>query len=118
MALQWRQPSAAVEAAQILVQIHQALRLSYASPLFFYEPETNPQKRKAAAQQREAQRQQRGQEVRNQGCLLDACKQAEHFLQSRQPVDISAWTDERLNRELNLIADAFRVLEADPYAAY
>lgn len=50
------------------------------------------------------------------GRLVDACREAEHFLHSRQPVNISTWSDDRLNHELNLIADAYRILEADPYA--
>lgn len=85
--------------------------------LFYDAPETDPTKRKAGARQRETERKQREVTARKLGRLLDACKQAEHYLQSRQPVDIRSWSDQQLSRELNLIADAFKILERDPYAA-
>jgi hypothetical protein len=86
--------------------------------LFYDALDTDPQQRKAAVMQREAQRREREREGRQLGRLLDACREAEHFLQLRQPVDISTWSDDRLNHELCLIADAYRILEADPYAAH
>ncbi len=84
--------------------------------LFYDALEIDPRQRKLAAQQREAQRKQREYEAFKLGRLLDACREADYFLQSRRAVDIGSWGDDRLNRELNLIADAYWVLEADPYA--
>lgn len=85
--------------------------------LFLDALDSDPQKRKAAALQREAQRRERDREARKLGRLFDACKAAERYLSSRQPADISAWNDERLDRELGLITDAFLILEGDPYAS-
>ena len=86
--------------------------------LFYDALDPDPQQRKAAVMQREAQRREREREGRQLGRLLDACRNADYFLQSRQPVDISTWSDDRLSHELDVIADVYRVLEADPHAAH
>jgi hypothetical protein len=75
----------------------------------------DPQKRKAAAQQRAAARRKREYEARKLGRLLDACREAEQFIQSRQGVEISTCPDDQLDRELSLLAEAYKTLEADPY---
>lgn len=84
--------------------------------LFFDSVDTGPLKRRAAAQECDVRRKQREQDALKLARLVDACKRAERFLASRQPVDISLWSDERLDRELTLTCDALRILEADPYA--
>ena len=65
--------------------------------------------------QRERQRRNREQKRHAEGRLLDACKHADQFLESRRDIDISAWSDDRLDRELDLVADAYQLLEHDPY---
>jgi len=54
---------------------------------------------------------------RRRGRFVDAVKVAEAFLDTRKNLDISAWSAERLNEELNIIADAYLILERDLYAA-
>jgi hypothetical protein len=79
--------------------------------LFFDAFDTDPRQRRAAA----AERRQRDISARKRGQLLDTCKLAQRFLESRRGMDISMWTDDRLDRELNLVADALQILEHDLY---
>jgi len=81
----------------------------------FYAQASDPQTRREAARQRAHERRQRDVSVRKRGRLLDACKLAERFLESRRNMDISDWSDEHLGWELELIADAYQLLEHDPY---
>jgi hypothetical protein len=83
--------------------------------LFYDSLPYDPEQRRAAAQQRANARRKRDYEARKLGRLLDACKNAERFLQSRQSEDISGWSHDRLDRELSLLADAYKTLEVDPY---
>lgn len=84
--------------------------------LFYDSLSSDPEQRKAAAQQRAAACRKREYEGRKLGRMLDACREAESFLRSRQKLDISSWSSERLDRELSLIADAHHILEHDRYA--
>jgi hypothetical protein len=68
----------------------------------------NPRKRKAAAQARERERY-----ALQQGTLIDALREADAFIQSRRGIDISTWIHERLNDELNSLADACLMLESE-----
>lgn len=83
--------------------------------LFYGALDTDPQKRYEAALLRELKKQQREQAVAELGRLLDTCKRAEQFIASR-PTNISDWSDDQLDRELNAVADALAVLQGDPYA--
>jgi hypothetical protein len=44
------------------------------------------------------------------GFTLDALREADYFTRSRQELDISTWTHERLNDELDTLADAQALL--------
>ncbi len=82
----------------------------------FYDAGSKSGERRIAVQQRVQRRQQREAEGRRRGRFIDSCKFAERFLRSRQAIDISGWADDRLARELNCIADAYQIVEHDPYA--
>lgn len=47
------------------------------------------------------------------GFSIDACKQAEHFIESRRGLDISGWSNERLDEELGALAGAYKILERE-----
>lgn len=79
--------------------------------LFFDALDTDPQRRKAAAQQRDRQRHARERHAQQQGTMTDALRAADTFIQSRRGIDISAWSHDRLNDELNALADAYHLLE-------
>jgi hypothetical protein len=83
--------------------------------LFFDELDADPRQRRTAARLRISERQEREACAQKRGRFIDACKHAERFIRSRQALAISSWTDGCLDRELNLIADAYAILEEDPY---
>jgi len=50
------------------------------------------------------------------GFQIDAIREAERFLQSARGIDISQWSAERLDHEMNLVCDALTlILEEDRY---
>ena len=79
----------------------------------FYDRDPDPYQ----FQQRQRERQQREAAQHKQGRLIDACREAEQFIYSRVGLDISQWSAERSDRELNLLGDAYYLLERDPYVA-
>lgn len=83
--------------------------------LFFDALDTDPQKRKLAARQRDRQRLQREQQSHQQGTLIDALREADSFVQSRRGIDTSSWRNDRLNDELNALSDAYLLLESEDF---
>lgn len=83
------------------------------SQLFLDSRAGNPRQRQAAALERQAERARREQHQRKAGRRIDALKAAESFVQSRQGIDISQWSDATLHEELNRLADAYTLLEAE-----
>jgi hypothetical protein len=81
--------------------------------LFFNALDPDPHKRRAAARKRENEQQVRERHADQQGALIDALRQADYFVRSRIELDISTWTDDRLNDELNGLADAYALLEKE-----
>ena len=81
--------------------------------LFWGALDLDPLRRRKAAQQRDRQRHIRERIAHQHGTLIDALKAADFFVQSRRGVDISTWTDNRLNDELNSLADAYLLLESE-----
>ena len=79
--------------------------------LFFDALDTDPQRRREAIEQRERQNQERERKAYQDGALIDALREAEYFVRSRQRLDISTWSDEQLDAELNSLADACHLLE-------
>jgi hypothetical protein len=81
------------------------------SDLFFDAIDSDPQRRKTAAQQRVRARQARERHAHQQGTVIDALREADYFIRSRQGMDISQWSHAQLDAELNALADAYTVLE-------
>jgi DNA primase len=94
-----------------LVDICAALHLHTRD--LFYDRDPDPHQ----FHRRQRERQQREAAQHKQGRLIDACREAEQFIHSRVGLDISQWSAERLDRELNLLGDAYHLLEHDPYGA-
>lgn len=49
---------------------------------------------------------------------FDALREADYFTRSRQGLDIAAWNHERLNDELEALADAWALLWAEELAQW
>ena len=81
--------------------------------LFFDALDTNPRRRKAAAQERDRKRKALEHDAYQQGALIDALREADYFVRSRQGIAISGWSPEKLNDELNALADAHHLLESE-----
>ena len=81
--------------------------------LFTDALDPDPRRRREAAQQRDHQRQQREQQTNQKGALIDALREADYFVRSRRGLDISGWNDQKLNDELNALADAYHLLERE-----
>ena len=79
--------------------------------LFFDVLDLNPSRRRAAAQKRDRQRLIREQQREQQGTLVDVLREADYFIRSRHGLDISTWTEAKLDDELNALADAYHLLE-------
>lgn len=83
--------------------------------LFFDSLDPDPQRRKAAAQQRDRQRHARERHAQQQGALIDALREADYFVESRRGIDISTRSHDRLNDELNALADGYALLEKENF---
>ena len=79
--------------------------------LFYDAPDTHTatetRRRRAILKQQHA----RQQEV--VGYVVDALREAEAFLRLRRGLDISGWTDTQLDADLNCVADAYALLDAE-----
>ena len=95
-----------------LEEITKALGLAVRD-LFFDALDADPRTRQVAAQRRDRERQHQEQRQHADGVVIDALKAAEQFIDSRRKIDISAWTDQRLDEELNALADAYAILERE-----
>jgi hypothetical protein len=95
-----------------LSEICQSLGISPAD-LFYDALDPDPHKRRAAARIREQEQQVRERHADQQGTLLDALREASCFVQSRRNLDIAAWSDTYLQRELDAVADAYDLLEKE-----
>ena len=71
----------------------------------------DPRRRREAIRERDRQRQERERHERQPGALIDALREADYFVRSRQGVEISGWSDEKLNNDLDALADAYHLLE-------
>lgn len=81
--------------------------------LFYDALDADPTRRRAAAQERERRQHTRERQAEQDGAIIDALKAAEYFVQSRRGLDISAWSDDRLNDELGALADAYHLLDSE-----
>jgi hypothetical protein len=83
--------------------------------LFFDALDADPRRREEAAQRRAAERARIEEERHREGLLRDVQREAERLIASACNLDISGWSDDRLNAELNRLGTAYAVLEGDPY---
>lgn len=81
--------------------------------LFADALDTDPRRRREAAQERDRRRDARERHVEQQGTLIDVLREADGFVRSRQGLDVSAWSHDRLNDDLNAVADAYHLLERE-----
>lgn len=64
-------------------------------------------------QQRELARLKKEREHEIDGLTVDALREAESFIRSRSGLDISSWSDQRLDDELNALAAAYSILDGE-----
>jgi len=95
-----------------LMEICQSLGIRQ-QDLFHDALDSDPQRRREAAQRRDRQRQLREQRAAQQGALIDALREADYFIRSRRNLDISSWSDAYLQRELDALATAYGLLEKE-----
>jgi len=90
-----------------LGQITTAIGIHIAD-LFFDASDTHTAYQSRIRRTRERQRQ----ALRNvvDGFSVDALREADYFIRSRQGLNISTWCPERLHEELNTLADAYVLL--------
>lgn len=81
--------------------------------LFTDALDPDPRRSREAAQQRDHQRQEREHHAHQQGTLIDALRAGDYFVRSRQGLDISGWSDEKLHNELDALSDAYLLLESE-----
>ena len=93
-----------------LEAITQALNLSV-KDLFYDAPDSHTAYQDRIRRTRERQR--KGQHDEVDGFTIDALREADYFVRSRQGLDISAWSPERLHDELNALGDAYALLESE-----
>lgn len=92
-----------------------AMRLTMAD-LFFDAPDSC--KAYPERVQRSQERQRKAQRNEVDGFTIDALREADYFVRSRQGLDIAAWNHERLNDELDALADAHALLWAEELAQW
>ncbi|MEP6890372.1 MAG: hypothetical protein ABI955_06720 [Nitrospirota bacterium] len=59
------------------------------------------------------ERQRKAQHDEVEGFTIDALREADYFVRSRQGLDIAGWTHEHLNDDLEALADAYALLWAE-----
>ncbi len=79
--------------------------------LFHDAPDSRTAYRERVRRTQERQRKAQRDEV--DGFTIDALREADYLVRSRQGVDIAAWNHKRLNDELNALADAYALLETE-----
>jgi hypothetical protein len=77
--------------------------------LFFDSGRPDPR----ARQEAQSRRAQKARTHAAADVTFDALREAERFIRSRQGLDISGWSDQRLDDELNALAAAYTILESE-----
>lgn len=81
--------------------------------LFFDALDSDPSRCREAARARERQRYLCEHEAHQQGALIDALRESDYFVRSRQGLNLSTWSNKRLHAELNALADAYHLLHRE-----
>lgn len=77
----------------------------------FFDAGLAPQQQHIHRQERDRQRAEREKERHREGLRIDAEREAESLIVSARNLDISDWSDKRLHRELNRLANAYAFTE-------
>ena len=86
--------------------------------LFYDGLSDDPQQRRQHAAERDWRRAAQAEEARRSGRVIDALKAADLFIRSRCGLDISTWTDAKLDEELSLLGEAYALLEREAYETH
>jgi len=95
--------------------IVEAMGLTMAA-LFFNAPDSRTAYRERVRRTQERQRKAQREEVN--GFAIDALREADYFVRSRQGFDISSWTSDQLDTEIETLADAWELLWAEELAQW
>ena len=79
----------------------------------FFDRALDPHVRRKVHEQRTRQREKQARVDEVMGFTIDALREADYFIRSRQGLDVSAWIDDKLDEELNALADAYQLLECE-----
>lgn len=81
------------------------------SDLFFDAPNSHAASPERV--RRKWERHRKAQRAEVDGFILDALREADAFIRSRRGLDLAAWNHQRLNDELDVLADAYTLLLAE-----
>jgi hypothetical protein len=84
----------------------------------FFDQDADPREIAEARRQRAHERHQREQERRRDGRKLDALREADNLIQAADGIDISGWSNVRLDSAINALADAYQLLEWEHVDGY
>jgi len=93
-----------------------ALRLTLQD--LFYITRQDPRTTREAIVRREQEQRRKALADAVAGLTIDALREAEYFILSRRGLDISAWSDFKLNEELNAFADAYALLWSEELVSW
>ena len=79
----------------------------------FYAAESDPRQVAQAARLRAQQRRDRERIALADGAAIDALREADRFVRSRRGLDITQWSNERLDLELDALATAYQILSEE-----
>ena len=84
----------------------------------FYDGLLNPHQRRQALHRRAKEQATQQAADKARGRKNDLLKHAEFLVQSARGMNIEAWTPAQLNKRLNVLADAYAVLEGERYEQF
>jgi hypothetical protein len=79
--------------------------------LFYDARDSDPARGRESARQRDQQRQARERQAEQRGALIDALRATDYHIRLRHGLDISGWSNQKLDDELNCLADAYHLLD-------
>ena len=77
----------------------------------FFDTALDPHVRRMIHVQRTRQRERHAKTEEVMGYTIDALREADYFIRSRQGLDASTWIDDKLDEELSALADGYQLLE-------
>lgn len=87
--------------------------LGIATRDLFYDQTTDAATIRRTQQQREDRRRERERQRESDGLCIDALRESETLIASRCGIDVSRMSHDKLNDELNALADAYAILESE-----